>query len=112
MCKYVIKQVASDTDYLNNIITTNEMWNYCYNPAFKQQMSEWVLRDSFHPLKPSTKKSKMKCIVITFFNQEGLVYTHDVPDGYQTVSADWYIKVLRWLITLNISCKQPHYCNG
>ncbi len=34
-----------------------------------------------------------------------------MPDS-QTVNADWYIKVLRWLITLYILHKRPHYYNG
>ncbi len=53
----------------------------------------------------------MKCVVITFFNWEGLVYIHTEPDG-ETVSANRYSEVLKQLITVHIPYKQPHYYNG
>ncbi len=77
-------------DYLENIITTDETWIYCYNPMFKKQKSKWVPRGSFCSLKPSGMKPKMKCVVITFFNRESLVYTHAVLDD-QTVNVDWHV---------------------
>ncbi len=57
VCQYLIEQVANDTNYLNNIVTANEMWIYCYNPEFKQQTSEWVLWGS-HLLKSRATKLK------------------------------------------------------
>ncbi len=41
--QYLIKQIANDMDYLNNIITTDKILISCYDPAFKQQTSEWFL---------------------------------------------------------------------
>ncbi len=83
---HMLEKVANDTDYLNNVITTDEMWIYCYNRTIEQPMSERVLQGSSLPLKPYATKSKMKCTVITFFDQEGLVYSHSGPDG-QTINA-------------------------
>ncbi len=101
----------SGTDDLNDIITTNETWIYCYNHVFKQQTSEWVLQGSSCPLKPGAMISKMKYVVITFFDQEGLVYTHIVPDD-QIVNMNWYVKVMKRLIKVYILSKRLHYCNG
>ncbi len=111
VCQYLIGQVANDTDYLNNVITTNETRIYCYNSMFKQQMIEWVPQGFPCPLKPHNKKLKMKCMVIMFFSWEGLVYVHTMPD-VQMVNVDWYVKVLKRLITVHILCKWSHYCNG
>ncbi len=69
-------------DYLNNVITVDETWIYCYCPAFKRQMSKWVPRGSSRLLKSHVTKSKIKCMVITFFSREGFVYTHTLPDGW------------------------------
>ncbi len=76
MCQYLIWQVANDADYLNNVITANKMWIYFYSPVFKQQTRKWVARSFSHLLTPHAKKSKIKCMVFTLFNQEGQVYTH------------------------------------
>ncbi len=32
---YLKEQVANNMDYLNDVITTDETWIYCYDPAFK-----------------------------------------------------------------------------
>ncbi len=109
MCQYLIEQVASDVDYLNDTITANETWIYCYNPALKPQMSEWVPWGFSHLLKPCTTKSKMKCIVITFFSKEGLVYTHTVPDG-QTVDVDCMSKSWGGLLWRVHTCEPNHSC--
>ncbi len=111
VCQYLMEQVVNEVDYLNNIITTDKTWIYCYNPMFKQQTSKLVLRGSSHLLKPLATKLKIKCMVITFFDQKGLVYTRAVPDS-QTVNADWYVEVQKRLFTVHIPCKRPHYCNG
>ncbi len=95
-------------DYLNNVITGNDTWIYCHDPAFKQLMSKWIPWSS-SALKPQA--TKLKCVVITFFDQEGLIYAYAVPDG-QTVNANWYIKVLKRLIMVHIMCKRSHYRNG
>ncbi len=108
--KYLIEQVANDTDYLNNEITTDDTCTYCYDPVLKQEISKWVPWRFSYSLKPCTAKSKMKCMVTSFFNREGLVYTHTVPDG-ETVNADWYVELLKWLIMVHIPCKW-HYCNA
>ncbi len=54
VCQYLIERVVNYTDYLNNIITTDETWIYCYKPVFKQQTSEWVQLDSSQSLKLCT----------------------------------------------------------
>ncbi len=65
-------------------------------------------QDFSHVLKLHTIKSKMKCMFITFFDLEDLVYIHTMPDG-QTVNNDWYIEILKRLIMVHILHKQPHY---
>ncbi len=56
-------------------------------------------------------KSKIKCMVVTFFNRESQVYTYTEPDG-ETADVDWYVNILKRLITVHIPCEQPHYHNG
>ncbi len=66
---------------------------------------------SSHPLKLCAMKSKMKCMVITFFNQEGLVYTHAVRDG-QTSQCGLVCQNLEAAYHMHIPSEQPHYHNG
>ncbi len=75
-CQYLMKQVDNNANYLNNVITTDAMWIYCYNHRFMQQTSARVVRGSLYPLQPCVIKLKMKSMVNIFFNRNGLVYTH------------------------------------
>ncbi len=40
VCQYLTEQVANDMDYLNNVITANEMWIYYYNSVCIQATDE------------------------------------------------------------------------
>ena len=51
------------------------------------------------------KKSKLKTMLICFFDQEGIVHREFVPPG-MTVNADFYCDVLRRLRE-NVRCKRP-----
>ncbi len=64
VCQYLTEHLANDVDHFD------EMWIYCYYSTFKQQTSEWVPQGSPCPLKPCAMESKMKSMVIAFFEQK------------------------------------------
>ena len=55
--------------------------------------------------KARMQKSKLKTMLICFFDQEGIVHREFVPPGI-TVNADFYCDVLRRLRE-NVRCKRP-----
>ena len=111
VCRYWTEKVADDPEWLDNVITADETWIYLYDPALKQQSSEWVRKGGSRPLKARAAKSALKVMVITFFDMKGMIYTHTVPHG-QTVNAKYYVEVLHQLMRIHIPQKRPEMKNG
>ena len=78
--------------FLNNIITVDDTWVYYYEPESKTQSSIWKHPSSPPPKKARVTKSAMKKMFIFFFDVQGVVLAHGVPQG-QTVNAAYYSKV-------------------
>lgn len=107
LCEYWLKCIDEQGDsWWKNIITADESWIYCYDPETKQQSSEWVEKGGPPPKKARATKSAAKAMVITFFDYRGMVYTHTVPQG-QTITAAYYIAVLKQLMKDHIPKKRP-----
>lgn len=107
VCQLLLQCVREQGDaWWKTVITADESWIYCYDPATKQQSTEWVEKDGPRPKKPRAQKSAAKAMVVTFFDYRGMVYTHTVPQG-QTINAEYYISVLKQLMKDHIPKKRP-----
>jgi histone-lysine N-methyltransferase SETMAR len=87
---------AQDPHLRERVITGDEAWIYEYDPETKRQSEEWK-----HPGLPRTKKarksrSKIKTMLIIFFDIRGVVHHEYVPAA-QTVHAKFYVEVLKRL---------------
>ena len=111
ICEQLREKVRRDPEYLDNVITADETWIYMYDPETKQQSTQWVEKGGPPPKKARGNKSAAKTMIITFFNKEGMVYNHVVPNK-QTVNAQYYVDVLRKLIRPHIQRKRPQYTKG
>ncbi|UYV77652.1 hypothetical protein LAZ67_15001822 [Cordylochernes scorpioides] len=67
-----------------------------YDPETKRQSSQWLEPGEPRFKKERMIKSKLKCLLITFFDVKGLVHYEFVPEG-QTINQHYYIDVLRRL---------------
>ncbi|KAJ8941779.1 hypothetical protein NQ318_006815 [Aromia moschata] len=54
----------------------------------------WKSPNSLRQKKPRMSRSKLKAMMIVFFDIRGIVYVHWVPEG-QAVNQHYYIQVLR-----------------
>ena len=63
-------------------------------PETKQQSKEWVKKGSPGPIKCKSQASRVKQMVITFHDKEGLIYTNMVPRG-TTVNAAYIVRALK-----------------
>jgi len=97
--------VINDPTLLLNVITGDESIVYVYDPETKLQFSQWKSPGSPRPKKARMQKSKLKMMLICFFDQEGIVHREFVPPG-MTVNADFYCDVLRRLRE-NVRRKRP-----
>jgi len=97
--------VTNDHTLLLNVITGDESIVYAYDPETKLQSAQWKSPGSPRPKKARTQKSKLKTMLICFFEQEGIVHRECVPPG-MTVKADFYCDVLSRLRE-NVRRKKP-----
>ena len=88
----MLKKIKDDPDILRQIIT-DETWVFQYNPETKRQRMQWKTAESFRPKKVRMSKLKIKVMLITFFDQKGMVYREFVPEG-ETVNQHFYQQVL------------------
>ncbi|XP_070392642.1 histone-lysine N-methyltransferase SETMAR-like [Dermacentor albipictus] len=81
---------------LNNVITKDETWVFEYDLETKRQSSEWHTHLSPPLKKARVSKSKIKIMLIVFFNIDGLVH-HEFEEPGTTVNSKFYVDVLERL---------------
>jgi len=89
--------INGDKNFLDMVITGDESWCFAYDPETKHQSSEWVDEHSPRLKKLCFQKSKVKTMLIVFFDSQGIVHKEFVQEGC-TVNAEYYKGVLDRLI--------------
>ena len=79
--------------FLDKIVTMDESAVAYHTPETKQQSKQWVKKGTPGPLKCKSQSSRIKQMVLCFFDNEGLIYTNVVPKGTM-VNAAYIIDVL------------------
>ena len=92
----MISCANNDPTFMKRIITGDESWVYEYDTLTNQQSSEWRFENEPNPKKPRRSRSKVKVMLIVFFDYLGVVHFEYVPEG-QTVNKEYYLTVLRRL---------------
>jgi len=90
------QQARDDLNFISNIITGDETGVYVYDPDTKQQSSQWKSPNSPRPKKAHQVCSNVKCMLIIFFDIQGIVHKEFAPPG-QTINGKFYWEVLKWL---------------
>lgn len=93
---------------LNKIITMDETLVSFYTPETKRQSMQWLPKGSPAPIKAKVSASRTKQMVLSFFDNDGVIYQNYVPRG-QTVNAEYFITIVsNFLKQLRI--KRPEKC--
>ncbi|GFW46844.1 protein GVQW3 [Trichonephila clavipes] len=95
-CQELLDLNQNKPDFLNSVVTGDESWMFEYDPEPKRQNCEWHTKSSPCPKKVRMSKSRIKKIIIVFFDIRGIVHCEFVPQG-QTVNSAFYLEVLRRL---------------
>ena len=102
-CQDIIAMIDEDKTFFNNIITGDEIWCFAYDPETKRQSSEWVGETSPRPQKMKFQRSRIKTMLINFFDSQGVVHKEFVPEG-KIVNAEFYkgvkdrlLKRIQWV---------------
>ena len=94
VCQDILKQLEITTDLLSRVVTGDESWIFEYDPLTKWQSLEWK---SARPKKARLFKSKIKVILIVFFDIHEIVHLEFLPQG-QTINQNVYKDILRRLM--------------
>ena len=108
--KDIIKEARKDENFLYNIVTDDETWCFQYEPVTKRQSAKLKAPDEPPPKKSRLEKSKIKSMLICFYDSKGIVHKEFVPTG-QTVNAIFYLGVLKRLLH-RIRRIRPEYREG
>uniref|UniRef100_A0A8C4Q4B9 Mos1 transposase HTH domain-containing protein n=1 Tax=Eptatretus burgeri TaxID=7764 RepID=A0A8C4Q4B9_EPTBU len=97
VCEDIIERLEDDPDLLGRVITGDESWIFEYNPKTKRQSRQWKSPASPRPKKARMSKSKVKVMLIAFFDIKGIVHFEFLPQG-ETVNQYMYKEILRRLM--------------
>jgi len=73
-CQDIITMADADKNFFNKIITGDETWCFACDPETKRQSSEWVGETSPRPKKLIFHRSRIKTMLIIFFDSQGVVH--------------------------------------
>jgi len=78
ICQDPLERQGNILDY---VITGDETRVYQYDPEIKQQSAQWKTANSSRPKKFWRSKSRVKTMLLTFFDIRGIVHYEFVPTG-------------------------------
>ncbi len=93
-------------DFIDQIVSGNKTWLYCFDPQTKQHSSQWLPKGSKHLEEALQGKTASKKVMLTlFFDVKRPVLIHFLVQG-KTINTDEYCHVLAKLRE-NIHLKRP-----
>ena len=93
----ITERLEAEPDLLSSVITGKEAWVFECDTETKRQSREWKSNGSPRPVKARKSKSKVKEMLIVFFDIQGIVHFEFLPRG-QIVNQTLYKKILRRLV--------------
>jgi len=87
----------ANKNIFNKIFTADETWCFDCDPKTKRQSCEWVGDTSRQLKKLKFQRSRIKTMLIIFFDSQGTVHKEFVPEG-MAVNAEFYKGVMDRLL--------------
>ena len=84
VCVDLLDRPEREPEFFSRVIIGDESWILEYDPETKRQSREWQTANSPRPKKARMSKSKIKSMLICFFDSHGIVHKEFVPPG-QTI---------------------------
>ena len=91
-----IKTARRNKLFLNSFVAEDETWCFRYVPTTKRQSAEWKSPTSPKGKKVRLQKSKVKTMLVCFYDSKGIIHHEFVPEG-QIVTGRFYLSVLERL---------------
>jgi len=96
VCLDLLDRLERESEFFSHVITGDESWILEYDHETKCQSWEWHTANSPRPKKVRMSISKIKSMLICFFDSQRIVHKEFVPPG-QTVNQTFYWEVLERL---------------
>lgn len=106
-CEDFVQNCRDNANFLNCIVTGDESWVFQYDPETKRQSMQWAGKTSPRPKKFRLQKSRIKTMLIVFFDTQGIIHKEFVPEG-QSVNGAYYLEVMKRLLK-RISRVRPQF---
>jgi histone-lysine N-methyltransferase SETMAR len=90
---------------LGNIVTMDETMVSYHTPEAEKQSKQWISKGKKGPTKARVQASRTKQMILAFFDNKGLVYSHIVARG-GPINANYVLKVL-WSFMKQLKKKRP-----
>jgi hypothetical protein len=74
VCQDVLEHNENDPNIMNSIIMCDGTWIFVYDPGTKAQSSQWKNQVSLQSKKAQLCPSKVKTVLIIFFDSSGIFY--------------------------------------
>jgi len=74
VCLDLLYRLEREPEFFSRIITGDESWILEYDPETKRQSREWHTANSPCPKKARMSKSKIKSMLICFFDSHGIIH--------------------------------------
>jgi len=103
VCLDLADRFQREPEFFSRVITGDESWILKYET--KHQSWEWHTANSPRPKKATMSKSKIKSMLICFFDSQATVHKEFVPPG-QTFNQTFYQEVLERL-RKRVACVRP-----
>jgi len=89
MCLDLLDRLEREPEFFSRVITGDESWILEYDPEKKRRIREWHTAHSPRPKKARMSKSKMKLMLICFFDSQVIVHK-EFESPRQTVNQTFY----------------------
>ena len=96
VCLDLLDRLEREPEFFSRVITGDESWILGYDPETKRQIREWHTAKSPPPKKARMSKSKIKSMLISFSDCQGIFHKEFVPTE-QTVNQTFYREILELL---------------
>ena len=94
----------------NKIIIGDETWCFAHDTETKRQSSAWVGEIFPRPKKLKFQRSRIKTMLIIFFESQGVLHKEFVPEG-KTVNSEFYKGVMDRLLKRIQRVRPAAFCS-
>ncbi len=94
MSRDLLRRFCHSPTLQDHVITGDESWFWCYEPATKRSSAAWLRRNQCCPQKPAQDRYVRKVMVIIFWDSQGVVHREFVPAG-RGINKEVYLQTMQ-----------------